>query len=209
MAVTTTDLYVRPEDGWVLAAAAPAAYLLIKPENFFPWWVAVASAPPATAATRAAGSVVFGGLPLAAETVTIGGEVFTFRAAAALPFEVTIGADANATAANLAAAIMAYSTKVTATASTNTVTLAAKVPGTVGNAITLTEAATNVTVSGATLANAVSALIGISMGRESDQRFEPFELPNGTAGNVYIRVKDPIASEPVNQQARFGVVAET
>ena len=73
MAVTTTDLYVRPEDGWVLAATAPAAYVLIKPENFFPGWVAVAASSPPVAATRATNTVVFGGVPLAAETVTIGG----------------------------------------------------------------------------------------------------------------------------------------
>jgi hypothetical protein len=209
MAATTTDLYVRPEDGWVLAATAPAAFLLIKPENFFPWWVYVAAAPPAATTTRATGAVIFGGLPVAAETVTIGGEVFTFRAAAALPFEVTIGADANATAVNFAAAVNTYSTVVTATASLGTVTLTARSPGTAGNAVSLAEAATNTTVSGAFLTTGVDAAVGVPMGRDSNNRLEAFEMQNGTAGNVYIRMRDPIASEPVNQQARFAVVAET
>lgn len=49
--------------------------------------------------------------PVAAETVTIGGaivnETYTFRAAAALPFEVTLGATGPLTCANLIAAINA------------------------------------------------------------------------------------------------------
>lgn len=209
MAITTIDLFVRPEDGWVLAATAPSAFCMVKPENFSPWWVAVAAAPPAAAATRASGTITFAGLPVADETVTIGDEVFTFKAAAVDPFEVTIGADANGTAANLAAAINADSTYATAAAPANIVTVTARTPGTAGNTIDLAEAATNVTVSGADLTGAVDALIGIPMGRESDNRFEAFELPNGTTGNVYIRTAVPIASRPVNQQARFGVIAES
>lgn len=49
MAVSTTDLYVRPEDGWVLVATDPVS-LLIKPQAFHPWWVAITAsgAPAAT-----------------------------------------------------------------------------------------------------------------------------------------------------------------
>jgi hypothetical protein len=49
MAVATLDFYLRPEDGWTLVATNPAT-LLIKPDAFHPWWVAVtaAGAPVAT-----------------------------------------------------------------------------------------------------------------------------------------------------------------
>jgi len=211
MAVTTIDLYVRPEDGWVLAATAPAAYLLVKPENFFPWWVVVSATTPVSVVTRATGNVTFGGLPVADETVTINGEVYTFKAARAAAFEVTIGADAEATADNLLAAINldGNGTYNPTDAGVGVVTITAAAPGVAGNAVTLAESATNTTVSGATLTGGVDAVIGVPMGRESDYRLEPFELPTGTAGNVYIRVRNPIASEPTNQQARFAVVAET
>lgn len=48
MAIQTLDFRVSPDDGWVLVATNPAA-LLIKPDAFHPWWVAVTAAgtPPA------------------------------------------------------------------------------------------------------------------------------------------------------------------
>lgn len=103
-------------------------------------------------AVAATGSVTFSGLPIANETVTIGGtEIYTFKAAAAAPFEVTIGADANATGANLATVIGADSILVTGVNAAGVVTLTAISAGASGNSITLAEAATNTTVSGATL----------------------------------------------------------
>lgn len=100
MAFDTTDLYIRPEDGWVLVATNPA-YLMIKPENFHPWWVAVTAA----------------GAPAA-------------------------------------------------------------------------------------------GVIGASMGRDSENRLEAFEITGIAAGEVYIMVRDPIASQPINQKARFAIIAD-
>lgn len=40
MPITTTDVYVRPEDGWVEVAENPVS-LLIKPEGFQAWFLAV------------------------------------------------------------------------------------------------------------------------------------------------------------------------
>lgn len=99
MAMSTTDLYVRPEDGWLLVAENPAS-LIIKPEDFHPWWVAVTdgSVPP-------------------------------------------------------------------------------------------------------------SDLIGVPMGRGNDARRESFQTGEIT-GSVYIRVRNPIASEPTSQRARFGVIKD-
>lgn len=99
MAMSTTDLYLRPEDGWVLVATNPSS-VLIKPQDFHPWWVAITAA----------------GVPSA-------------------------------------------------------------------------------------------TLIGVQMGRGNMQPRESFQTGEIT-GLVYIRVMDPIADRPVNQQARFGVIVD-
>jgi hypothetical protein len=99
-------------------------------------------------------TITFSGLPVAGETITFNGTVVTFRAAASsLLYEVTIGASAAATATNLvnflnatnATAFNAISASVD---STGLIVTIVHYPGTVGNSYTLTEAATNVAVSG-------------------------------------------------------------
>jgi hypothetical protein len=92
---------------------------------------------------------------VADETVTIASQVYTFKALAAAPNDVLIGADSSATAANLASAInagagagTAYGTgtvanaSVTAAAVANVVTVTAIIPGTVGNSIAIAEGMT-------------------------------------------------------------------
>lgn len=107
----------------------------------------------------ASGTVTFAtAVPTAGETVTVAGDVFTFRAAADVdqPYEVAIGATLAETAANLANAINAHrmdfgvANGVIATAAGGVVTV--KSAGTAGNAVTLAEAGANIAVSGATLA---------------------------------------------------------
>jgi len=100
MAVATNDVYIRPEDGWVLVATSPT-YLNIRPDNFQPWWVAVTAA----------------GAPAA-------------------------------------------------------------------------------------------GIIGQQYGRGGEAAREPFILPDGITGEVYIRVNDPAGDRPVNQQTRFGVIVD-
>jgi hypothetical protein len=96
-------------------------------------------------------------VPTAAETVTINGDVFTFRALADVDtdYEVAIGATLTETATNLSNAInnvrndFGIAGGVIATSSAGVVTV--KSPGVAGNAVTLAEAGTNIAVSGATL----------------------------------------------------------
>lgn len=96
-------------------------------------------------------------VPTPAETVTINGDVITFRAAAdpALA-EVTIGATLAATAANLANYINShrntFADAFPVIASVSGAVVTVKAPGVAGNAVTLAEATANVTTSGATLA---------------------------------------------------------
>jgi flagellin len=95
------------------------------------------------------------GNAIADETVVIGATTYTFKASAAAANEVTIGASATETLANLAAAVnagagagVAYGSgttanlSATAVASGSTVAFTAKVAGTGGNAIVSTETAT-------------------------------------------------------------------
>lgn len=108
----------------------------------------------------ATGTVTFStAVPTAGETVTINGDVFTFRATADVDtdYEVAIGATLTETATNLKNAInnvrMAFGVDsgsgVIATSSAGVVTV--KSAGTAGNAVTLAEAGTNIAVSGGTL----------------------------------------------------------
>lgn len=52
-------------------------------------------------------------------------------------------------------------------------------------------------------------LQGQQFGRGTTNKRECFILPVGITGLVYIRVKDPVASEPVNQKTHFGVIVNT
>lgn len=102
---------------------------------------------------RAVGTLTFGGQVTAGETITVAGIVYTFRAAAnPLLNEITIGADANGSAANTAAKIALNDVRLVPSVATNVVTIRARDEGTGPNAFTLAEATANVTVSGATLA---------------------------------------------------------
>lgn len=47
MALETVDVFVSPDDGWVLVADTPS-YLYIKPSVFLPWDVAIAATTPAS-----------------------------------------------------------------------------------------------------------------------------------------------------------------
>ncbi len=108
---------------------------------------------------KAAGTITFTGLPVANETITVRGVVYTFKAAASLATEITIGADATATAANTASKIDANDLLVDAVNVLGVVTISAANTGEYGNAYTLAEAATNTTVSGANLTGGVDKVV--------------------------------------------------
>lgn len=94
---------------------------------------------------RSHGTLVFGGLPLALETVTINGNVITFVASGAAGAQVNIGADATATAQALKTYINANKVAlgVTAEGATTTIVVINRALATL---LTLTETCTNVTL---------------------------------------------------------------
>lgn len=111
-----------------------------------------------TASAFATGTFTFSiAVPTAGETVTIGGQTITFAAAADADtqWEVAIGADLAATAANLAALINlnrnAFGTAFPVTASSAGAVTTVRAPGDAGEAVTLAETGVNIAASGATL----------------------------------------------------------
>lgn len=127
---------------------------------------------PNAVSARATGTLTLSGLPAAGETVTIGGIVYTFRAAVATARDVLIGGTAAATATNVINAInnsggtvgtdygsggAAHPTVTAATGGAGVVTVSAIAYNTSGNAITTSEAATNVAWGGANLTGGSAA----------------------------------------------------
>ncbi len=97
----------------------------------------------------ATGSVVFGGLPVADETMVVAGVTFTAKASGATGAQFNIGGTATITAQNFKAAVNALASTaslVVGSGSGATITLTSRLPGVAGNGLILTESMTNVTV---------------------------------------------------------------
>lgn len=187
--MATTNFNIVPADGWVLVAE-DGAYLRVSSRSGKPFLVAVGSAAP-SAGVQASGTITFTGLPVANETVTVNGQIFTWKASASAALEVTIGADATTTATNLSAKINSNSTTVVANSAAGVVNIIAVAPGAAGNAVTLTEASTNTAASGATLSGGVDAGKGVRM-------FCPLEIQNTWTGKVYVRLSSRDGSQTID-----------
>jgi hypothetical protein len=116
------------------------------------------------ASLRATGAITFSAAGTAADTVTIGEQVYTLVATPAAANQVDIGANSAGTAANLSAAINAgagsgtaygagtvANSKVVATVAGSVVTLTAINAGVAANAVATTEAGTGASFAAATL----------------------------------------------------------
>lgn len=126
-------------------------------------------------AATASGTITLTANPANTNTVTINGTVYTFKTSlGGSAFEILIGAANTDTASNLAAAInladgsgTTYGSSttrlgiITASASSNVVTLTAALRGTVGNGYTLAKSGANITISGATLSGGVDEPAGL------------------------------------------------
>lgn len=120
---------------------------------------------------RAYGDITFTGNPAAADTVTINGNAITFVSGTPSTHEVQIGGDLLITAQRLIAEINAYPAlyAVTAAGTEDVVSVRAIATGTGGNALTLAESSTALTVSGATLSGgSASGVIGATGNYEVD-----------------------------------------
>lgn len=107
-----------------------------------------------TGAVKATGTLTFTGASVADETMTIAGVTFTAKASGATGNQFNIGGTVTLSAESLVSAVNASSDTnkiVVASNVAGVVTFTCKTPGSVGNAIGLTEGLTNATVSGALL----------------------------------------------------------
>jgi phage tail sheath gpL-like len=211
MTISTTDYWLRPEDGWTLVATNPTM-LVIKPDAFHPWWVAATVSGAPNAAVAASQVLTLSGNAVAAETVTIDGVVYTFRAAPSVANEVAVGGTAAISITNLVAAINTGSQggaahpTVRAVGTATTVTVTALIEGTGGNSIAVSETMTNASWGAGTLAGGKNAIIGLPMGKDSSDRDEAFTSGSITGG-IYIRICAPVASEP-NAKMHFAVLKD-
>lgn len=186
MATTTTNFLIGPSDGWVQIAATAAAFIRVSGfPHTHPYYLSFSTSAPIVNPTFATGEVEFTGLPTATDTVSIGSETYTFVAAAAAPFEVTIGADADETGDNLVTTITADSTLVSAVNAAGTVTLTPLVSGTAGN-YALVDNADNTTVSGANMTGGADVPLGVLACHN------PFEVHSITTSTpLWARVVNP------------------
>lgn len=214
MTVSTLNYTISAEDGWTLVATNPS-YIHVRCNHNAPWYIYVSASAPSLTSAIATGTVNITGLPVAAETVTIGGQIYTWRAAVgATANEVKIGADATACAANLAAAInlgagsgtvygsaTTLNASVTASPAIGVITLTSRLAGTAGNAVTLTEASTNLTVSGATLTGGTDPNVGLRVSENTGDSRDHYEKTGATTATVYVRTTCPY-------DVTFGVVRD-
>lgn len=186
MATTATNIYIGPSDGWVQIAPTASDFIRVSAfPHTHPYFITFGASAPSLLPVSATGTVTFSGLPTADETATIGSEVYTFKASATEPFEVTIGADADETGDNFVSAVEADSTLVTASNSSGTVTLTAIAAGDQGN-IGLSEDATNTAVSGANLTGGADVAVGIR------SCHEPFWIDVTTDAACWARVQNSV-----------------
>lgn len=128
----------------------------------------VATMPGATMVSDGAfatGTITVATQPTNGQTITVNGQTVTFRTVASGPLDVQIGANASATASNLAAVLNNSSVPAIATANYTVagavVTVAYDLRGTAGNAFTLATgtAGASVAMSGASLTGGVNATV--------------------------------------------------
>ncbi len=200
----TTNFYIAENDGWVEVASAPTEVRVSGFPHSHPYYLYAGPSAPSLNSVLSTGTVTIanaGGGPTATQTVTIGTEVYTFVVARAAPFEVTIGANPTANAANLTAAIAADSTLVNASAALGVVTLTSK---TIPGAYALSTTATDVTVSGANMSAGTAPVEGVLVCHH------PFQTTNKMTDKLYARIVNPVpTSKWPNGKLRLDVFVIT
>lgn len=219
MAVATVDFRLKPDDGWVKVATNPAL-LYIRPSVFRPWRLAMTAAGAPAALTAATGVLTLTANAGNAETVTIGGKVYTFQTVLTnVDGNVLIGATASASIDNLIAAInlgagagTTYAAATTLHPSVSasagagdTMDVKAKTPGAAGNSIATTETLANGSFGAATLTGGSDELRGMSFGQDTYKRLEMFERASAITAEVYVRVDAPSGYD---ETAHFSVIRD-
>jgi hypothetical protein len=184
----TANTYIGPSDGWVQLADSPKFVRVSAFPHTHPYYLYAGSAAPASnAAVQASGVLTFAtGVPIANETVTIGSEVWTFKASRSAAYEVAIGGTNAITAQNFKTAVNTDSVVVFAAGASNVITVKPYVAGTTGNAIATTETATNVSWGGALMTGGLDVVEGILVCHH------PFKVNVTMAEKLFARVANPV-----------------
>lgn len=107
---------------------------------------------------KASGTVTFSAQPVANDTLSVNGTLFTFKAAPVVATDLPISANLAATLTAAALGITAALASVVVTATATVLTVKAKLSGVEGNLFGLVKVGATMTVSGATLAGGVNAV---------------------------------------------------
>lgn len=185
----TANTYVGPQDGWVQIAATAATFIRVSAyPHTHPFQVFFGSSAPSLFPVRGSGTVTFStGVPVAGQTITVGTEVYTWRAAATLPFEVTIGTDDTTSATNFTAAVNTFSQIVTASLTSLVVTLTSNLSGSLGNFALATTSA-HTAVSGSAFTAGAEVVQGITVCHK------PFWTNILTAQPMFVKVVNPVSN---------------
>lgn len=192
----------------VSSAASGAAGILVKPLG------GVSGAPVAMSETATNvviawnATITFASQPTAAQTIIVGANTYTFRVVAA--GDVPLGSSSTLTRDSLLLALATNTAVVAAASGTLVVALTASTPGVAGNLIVLTEAATNVAVSGSgTLASGADKAVGVRFvpNMQSGYGYD-FTLTGATTAEFYVRVwqAGPSKSTTFGEKTVFGVI---
>lgn len=186
----TSNTYIGPEDGWVQIADSPKFVRVSGFPHTHPYYVyAGAAAPANNVAVQASGVLTFAvGVPIANETVTIGSEIWTFKASRSVAYEVAIGGTNAITAQNFKTAVNTDSMTVFAAGASNVITVKPYLAGTTGNAIATTETATNVSWGGALMTGGLAVVEGILVCHH------PFKVNVTMVEKLYARNPNPVSN---------------
>lgn len=182
----TSNFYIAENDGWVEVASAPTEVRVSGFPHSHPYYLYAGASAPSMNPVLSTGTITVtnaGGGPVAGQTITIGTEVYTFAASRVSAFQVAIGADESATAANIVTAITADSSLVSASAAAGVVTLIAK---TVPGGYALSDTATDVAVSGANMSTGTEPVEGVLMCHHA------FKTTNKMTDKLYARIVNPV-----------------
>jgi hypothetical protein len=209
MAEGTTEFRIKASDGWVAVVTGGATHALISAAKR-PFALAVGASPPVTSDTPASANISYTGQPADTNTLVIAGQTYTFKTALTpTAGEVLIGADQDASYANLAAAINGLGVPGTdyaaGTVSHPSGLSAEHLPasddltirGTAAqNGVAVSETLANAAFDGAatSLAGGVVAIEGMVFGSRTwdDQMVAQLD---GLTGNAYVRALQPTAQD--------------
>ncbi len=149
-------------------------------------------------APAASATITLAANPADGDTVTINGQAYRFKNTIVSAFDVKIGAANTDTAANLKAAVNTDNgsgtlylggttrlTGITASVATNVVTLAATMPGAIGNSYPLAKSGANITISGAAFTGGADRPAGLTNYRAGNEVYD-------TAGDQWTGDQTPI-----------------